>query len=56
MSFGVPVEIEEATGETVNLVPGSGGIFEIRKDAAVVYSKAATGGFPQAGEAAGLVG
>lgn len=38
----------------VTLVPGGGGIFEIRRDGNVLYSKAETGRFPKPGEGAEL--
>jgi selenoprotein W-related protein len=34
----------------VALVPGTGGIFEVRIDGAVVWSRASDGGFPDAAE------
>jgi selenoprotein W-related protein len=34
----------------VALVPGSGGIFEVRLDGALVWSRASDGGFPDAAE------
>jgi selenoprotein W-related protein len=37
---------EEELGE-VALVPGSGGIFEVRVDGEPVWSRAANGGFPE---------
>ncbi|NIP97397.1 MAG: hypothetical protein GWO24_29760 [Akkermansiaceae bacterium] len=46
--------MREATGGDVKLIAGGGGIFEVRRDAEVLYSKAATGQFPQPGEAAAL--
>ncbi|NNC89867.1 MAG: hypothetical protein HKN82_15525 [Akkermansiaceae bacterium] len=42
------------TGEKVKLVRGGGGIFEVRRDGEVLYSKAETGRFPEPGEAAKL--
>lgn len=47
-------EIKAATGEDATLVGGRGGIFEIRRDGEVLYSKASTGRFPNPGEAAAL--
>lgn len=34
----------------VTLIPSSGGIFEVRVDGEVVYSKDSTGRFPEKGE------
>ncbi len=36
----------------VNLVPGSGGIFDVIVDGDVIYSKFKTGRFPEPGEVA----
>ena len=47
-------EIEEASGEKVNLVAGGGGIFEIRRDGEVLWKKQRSGHFPEPGEAAAL--
>ena len=38
------------------LIKGKDGIFEIRLDGELVYSKAASGRFPEPGEAEGLLG
>ena len=42
---GQPHPVEQLT-----LVPGGGGIFEVRKNGAVVYSKKAMGRKPEPGE------
>jgi selenoprotein W-related protein len=34
----------------VSLVPGTGGVFEVRVDGVLVWSRAADGGFPQPAE------
>ena len=47
-------EIEEATGLKANLVAGSGGIFEIRKNGEIIWKKMQSGHFPVNGEAAKL--
>lgn len=39
----------------VALIPGQGGVFDIRIDGEVVYSKSALGRFPEAGELKQLV-
>ena len=49
-------EIKEATGETVTLIAGGGGIFEIRRDGEVLWKKVSHGVFPKPGEAAALFG
>ncbi len=47
-------EIQNATDEPIQLVPGSGGIFEIRKDGKLLWKKERGGPFPAEGEAARL--
>ena len=49
-------EIERVTGDSVTLVGGGGGIFEIRRDGAVIWKKHPSGDFPSPGEAAALFG
>ena len=43
-------EIEASGAGPVELVAGSGGIFDVVIDGELVYSKAETGRFPQDGE------
>jgi len=50
----VSAEITEAMGESVELIGGGGGIFEIRRDGVVLWAKVRGGPFPKAGEAAAL--
>ncbi len=47
-------EITEATGTTLLLVGGGGGIFEIRQDGKLLWKKERGGAFPTDGEAADL--
>lgn len=47
-------EIKEVSAETIELIPGGGGVFEIRKDGEILFKKERTGGFPEVGEAAAL--
>lgn len=47
-------EITKATGQDVTLVPGGGGIFEVRRDGDVLWKKVSHGVFPKPGEAAAL--
>lgn len=47
-------EIKNVSSETIELIPGGGGIFEIRRDNEVLFRKERTGGFPEEGEAAAL--
>jgi selenoprotein W-related protein len=39
----------------VQLVKGSGGIFDVERDGARIFSKHETGRFPEPGEIAGLL-
>ena len=43
-------ELKESLGVDAALIPGSGGVFEVRLDGEVVYSRAQTGRFPREGE------
>ena len=47
-------EIKTVTDEKITLIPGEGGIFEVRKDGELLFKKERTGGFPVTGEAAAL--
>lgn len=38
--------ITKATGNTVELIKSSGGVFEVRVNGELIYSKKATGRFP----------
>jgi selenoprotein W-related protein len=46
----VAAEIESSGAGPVELVAGSGGIFDVVVDGELVYSKAKTGRFPEDGE------
>jgi selenoprotein W-related protein len=37
------------------MIPGSGGVFDVEVDGALVYSKKQTGRFPDPGEVTGLL-
>jgi len=50
----VSAEIKQATGIEAELVAGSGGIFEIRKDGELLWKKLRSGHYPEEGEAAKL--
>jgi len=47
--------LHEAFGAEVELVPGSEGVFDITVDGKTIFSKAATGRFPEDGEVAKLI-
>jgi predicted Rdx family selenoprotein len=50
----VAAEIERAFGTRPELIKGSGGVFLVTMDGAVVYDKKKTGKFPDDGEVAKL--
>jgi selT/selW/selH-like putative selenoprotein len=51
----VSAEIKEATGEDALLVPSSGGIFDVKVDGNLVFSKHKVARFPQPGEISQLL-
>ena len=48
-------ELKKAFDTEANLVPGSGGIFDVIVDDVKVYSKHDTGRFPEPGEVVGKI-
>jgi len=44
--------LEREFGASIRLIKGSGGVFEVKADGDLVFSKAALGRFPEAGEVA----
>jgi len=46
----VSAEIEDVTGHVATLKPGSGGVFDIKCDGEIIFSKFDTKRFPDAGE------
>jgi selenoprotein W-related protein len=48
-------ELQDAFGVDAELVPGSGGAFEVTVDDTLVFSKHNTGRFPQSGEVVRLI-
>jgi selenoprotein W-related protein len=40
-------DIERQTGESVELIEGSGGVFDVVVDGRLIYSKKQTGRFPE---------
>ncbi|OKY75305.1 MAG: hypothetical protein BM485_09530 [Desulfobulbaceae bacterium DB1] len=48
-------ELKTKFGADVELVAGSGGVFEIYVDARKIFSKAASGRFPEDGEIVRLI-
>jgi selenoprotein W-related protein len=49
------VELKRDFGVDAELVPGSGGVFDVTADGKVVYSKKMTGRFPNSGEVTKLL-
>jgi len=43
-------ELEKGLGEKPRLIEGGGGIFDVKADGKLVYSKHQTGRFPESGE------
>jgi selT/selW/selH-like putative selenoprotein len=48
-------ELKKDVGATVELVEGSHGVFDVKADGKLVFSKDATGRFPEPGEVSGLL-
>jgi selenoprotein W-related protein len=48
-------ELQQALGVQPELIPGGGGIFDVKVDGKLVYSKDASGRFPQPGEVPKLI-
>lgn len=48
-------EIEEFTGHAATLKPGSGGVFDVRCDGEMVFSKFESNRFPDVGEMSELL-
>jgi selenoprotein W-related protein len=51
----VAAELKEAFGVEATLIPGSGGVFEVKRDGDLIYAKAETGRFPNPGEVSGVI-
>ena len=49
-------ELQQALGVEAKLVPGGGGVFEVKVDGKTVYSKWDTGRFPNPGEITKILG
>jgi len=46
----------EHSGAHVELIPSTGGVFEVEKDGQLIFSKKQTGRFPEAGEVVNAAG
>ncbi len=44
------LELKDKTGTEISLVPGSGGVFDVKVDDRLVFSKHKIGRFPDEGE------
>jgi selT/selW/selH-like putative selenoprotein len=51
----VAAEVKKISGADVQIVPGKNGIFEVKRDGKVIYSKEETGRFPKPGEVTALL-
>ena len=47
--------MHEAFGAETELLPGDSGVFDVTVDGRKIFSKTATGRFPEEGEVAGLI-
>ena len=41
---------KQVPGIEIEMIPSSGGVFEVQKDGKLIFSKKATGRFPETGE------
>ena len=48
-------ELEKSMHVKSTLIPGAGGIFEVKRDGEPIYTKAETGRFPEAGEVTAIL-
>jgi len=48
-------ELKQHLGVVATLVPGSGGVFDVTVDGAVIFSKKSVGRFPEEGEIIGML-
>ena len=55
MATRVAAEVQASYGVTPTMVVGRGGVFQVRKDGAIVYDKAQTHRFPEEGEVTKLL-
>ena len=52
----VEKELDAAFSDvSVELIPGHGGVFEVKLDDKLIYTKSDTGRFPDAGEITGII-
>jgi len=51
----VAAEIKKELGLNAQLIPGKGGVFDVRADEKVIYSKDNVGRFPKPGEVTALL-
>jgi len=52
----VAAELKKSHGVESKLIAGAGGVFDVKVDGQIVYTKAATGRFPKPGEASAAIG
>jgi selenoprotein W-related protein len=55
MATSLAAELKRELGIDAEVVAGRGGVFEVKSDGEVIYSKSVTGRFPNAGEVTALL-
>ncbi len=55
MAASLAEELKKDLGINLELVEGSGGIFDVKLDGKTIYSKKSTGRFPNSGEVSALL-
>lgn len=55
MAVGLAAELKEALGVDAELIPGSGGIYQVRVDGDLVFDKKSIGRFPVLGEVSKVI-
>jgi selenoprotein W-related protein len=48
-------DLQKAFGGNVQIIESSGGVFEVERDGDLLYSKKATGRFPEEGEVLNII-
>ena len=56
MAVGLAAELQESLELSAQLIVGSKGIFEVKLNGAIIFSKAAVDRFPYLGEMSQLIG
>ena len=48
-------ELEKSVHFKATLIPGAGGIFDVKRDGELIYTKSESGRFPEAGEVTAIL-